>query len=210
MSYVIAIKGGVNIEMPMGSIENPINMEMYISQIIESCDEEQAAIRVMIDKVRADRNIPAESLPKTGVESIMQMDNLGTVRWSGGAAAWQGAEHSMMRFPDQALQPGDDWIQRVEDASGSASPFYTRYLLAGRDKANADLMLFSSELFSGWPEDPASELIGKGVFSFDMQQKWIHGCSNHIEYRYRMPMPDQSGTFFTTNTVLQIEMERTA
>ncbi|PKL48686.1 MAG: hypothetical protein CVV42_08570 [Candidatus Riflebacteria bacterium HGW-Riflebacteria-2] len=208
MRYVISIKGGVDIEMPMGNIKNPISMEMRISQKIASCDAEQAMIRVIIDHVSADKSVPAESLPKTGVESTMQMDSLGTVRWVGGNAAWQGAEHSMMRFPEQALQVGDSWVQRVEDASGSATAFHTRYCFVGCDEDNEKLMIFSTELFSGHPDDPASGLIGKGIFSYDDEEKWIHGCSNHIEYRYRMAMPDNSGEFFTTSTILQIEMER--
>ncbi|PKL44304.1 MAG: hypothetical protein CVV41_06610 [Candidatus Riflebacteria bacterium HGW-Riflebacteria-1] len=210
MRYVISIKGGVDIEMPMGNMNNPINMEMRISQKIVSFDAEQAIIRVVIDRVTADRNIPADSLPKTGVESVMQMDRLGTVRWVDGAAAWQGAEHSMMRFPEQALEVGDSWVQQVEDSSGAATTFHTRYSFAGVDEDNANLMIFSTELFSGHPDNPASGLVGKGVFSYDDEEKWIHGCSNHIEYRYRMPMPDNSGAFFTTTTVMQIEMERLA
>jgi hypothetical protein len=183
-------------------------MEMRISQKIVSFDAEQAMIKVIIDRVTADRNIPAESLPKTGVESVMQMDRLGTVRWVDGAAAWQGAEHSMMRFPEQALEVGESWVQLVEDASGAASTFHTRYCFAGFGEDNERLMIFSTELFSGHPDDPASQLVGRGVFSFDSEEKWIHGCSNHIEYRYRMAMPDNSGDFFTTSTTLQIEMER--
>ncbi|EKD83677.1 MAG: hypothetical protein ACD_39C00529G0002 [uncultured bacterium] len=210
MRYVISIKGGVDIEMPMGKMSNPINMEMRISQKIVSFDAEQAILKVVIDRVSADRNIPAESLPKTGVESVMQMDRLGSVRWVDGAAAWQGAEHSMMKFPEQPLEIGDSWVQPVEDASGAASSFHTRYCFAGFDEDNAKLMIFATELFSGHPDDPASGLVGKGVFSFDDEEKWIHGCSNHIEYRYRMAMPDNSGAFFTTTTVLQIEMERLA
>jgi len=210
MRYVISIKGGVDIEMPMGNLNNPINMEMRISQKIVSCDADQAMIEVMIDHVSADKNVPAESLPKTGIASTMQMNSLGTVRWVGGNAAWQGAEHSMMRFPEQALQVGESWVQRVEDATGSATAFHTRYCFAGFDEDNENIMIFSTELFSGHPDDPASDLIGKGLFSYDESEKWIHGCSNHIEYRYRMPMPDNSGAFFTTRTVLQIEMERLA
>ena len=117
MRYVISIKGGVDIEMPMGKMNNPINMEMRISQRIVSFDAEQAIIRVIIDRVTADRNIPAESLPKTGVESVMQMDRLGTVRSVDGAAAWQGAEHSMMRFPEQALEVGRRYIWSCNDFS---------------------------------------------------------------------------------------------
>lgn len=208
MRYVISIKGGVDLDLPMGKINNPINMEMRISQKIVSFDADRATIKVVIDRVSADRNVPAESLPKTGVESLMQMDSLGTVRWIDGAAAWQGAEHSMMRFPEQALGVGESWVQQVEDASGAASTFYTRYCFAGCDEDNENLMIFSTELFSGHPDNPESSLVGRGIFSFDSEEKWIHSCSNHIEYQYRMAMPDNSGDFFTTITTLQIEMER--
>jgi len=208
MRYRICISGSIDIELPMGNINNPIDMEMQISQKIVSCDSEEAIIKVVIDKVRADKKIPAESLPKTGVESVMEMDRLGSVRWVNGAAAWQGAEHSMMKFPAEALEPGDNWVQQVEDTSGTATAFHTRYCFTGFEENNEHIMVFATELYSAHPDNPDSQLIGCGTFTYDSEEQWIHGCSNHIEYNYRMPVPDNSGQFFTTRTVLKIEMER--
>lgn len=208
MRYTIAINGAVDISTPMGSMSNPVKIDMQISQNIVSCDEMQAIVKVRIESVLADKRMPQEHLPKTGVDSVMEIDRLGNVRWLDGAAAWQGAEHSMMRFPDAALEPGDAWVQQVEDVSGSATPFYTRYRFTGHDRRNKRLMVFSTEMFSGHPDEPSSQSIGKGSFSFDLDENWIRDSSNRISYDYRMPVPDNPAMMIETKTTLQIEMER--
>jgi hypothetical protein len=181
---------------------------MHISQTVVSCSENQALIKVCIDRVKADEHIPADQLPKTGIESMMQMDSLGSVRWVDGAAAWQGAEHSMMRFPENELQNGDSWVQVVEDVSGSATAFHTRYRFRGADKRNESLAVFSTELFDRHPDDLAAQLAGRGTFSFDLDSNWIQGCSNHLKYQYRIPVPDNPAMHFVATTILDIDMER--
>lgn len=207
MRYAINIAGSIDVTTPMGNMVNPIGIVMHISQKIVSCDDNQAMIMVCIDRVTADSSIPADKLPQTGVESFMQMDSLGTVRWVNGAAAWQGAEHSMMRFPDEALQVGDSWVQPVEDVSGTASAFHTRYRFKGLDKRNESLAVFTSELFSAHPDDAGSQLIGRGTFTFDFNTSWIRGCNNHLKYEYRMPVPENPAVHLVTTTTLDIDME---
>ncbi len=189
-------------------MSNPVNIDMYISQKIISCDDQQAVIRVRIDKVEADPRMSQEHLPKVGIDSIMQIDTLGNVRWLDGAAAWQGAEHSMMRFPEEPLESGDSWVQQVEDVSGSATPFHTRYRFNGFDRKNRKLMVFATEMFTGHPDHPDSESMGRGSFSFDVEEKWIHETSNHLVYEYRIPVPDNPALKIETKTTLNIDMER--
>lgn len=208
LRYAIDINGSIDVATPMGNMSNPIGIVMHISQTVVSCDDTQATIKVCIDRVTADSSIPADKLPKTGVESLMHMDALGTVRWVNGEAAWQGAEHSMMRFPEEALQVGDSWVQAVEDVSGSATAFHTRYRFKGLDKRNESIAVFTSELFSAHPDAPGSQMIGRGVFTFDFSENWIHGCNNHLKYEYRMPVPENPAMHFVTTTVLDIDMER--
>lgn len=208
LRYEIVVDGSVKVATPMGEMNNPVNITMQISQTVVNCNENEAMIKVCIDQVKSDKNIPAESLPKTGVESFMRMDTLGNVRWVDGQAAWQGAEHSMMRFPDQALQPGDTWVQAVEDATGSATAFHTRYRFKGLDKKRDNLAVFTTELFSAHPDDSSAKVIGSGTFTFDLADNWISGCSNHICYDFRMPVPDNPAMSFVTTTTLDIDMER--
>ncbi|MDD3146569.1 MAG: hypothetical protein PHD82_04650 [Candidatus Riflebacteria bacterium] len=206
--YRIAITGSVDITAPGGSMSNPVKIDMYISQKIISCDEEQAVVRVRIDNVVADPRMSKEHLPKIGVDSIMQIDRVGNVRWMDGAAAWQGAEHSMMRFPEEPLEPGDSWVQQVEDVSGSATPFHTRYRFNGFDRKNRQLMVFATEMFTAHPDDPESESMGRGTFSFDLEENWIHETSNRIVYSYRIPVPENPALKIETKTTLNIDMER--
>ncbi len=208
MHYRITINGAVDISAPGGSMSNPVKIDMYISQKIISCDEEQAVVKVLIENVVADQRMAQEHLPKAGVDSIMQIDTLGNVRWLDGAAAWQGAEHSMMRFPEQPLDVGDAWVQQVEDVSGSATPFYTRYRFNGFDRKNKKLMVFATEMFTGHPDEPASESMGRGSFSFNTEEKWIHESSNRIVYEYQIPVPDNPALRIRTKTTLNIDMER--
>jgi hypothetical protein len=208
MRFRIGINGSVDISAPGSNISNPVKIDMYISQKIVSCDENEAIVRVCIDNVEAGPGIPREHLPKIGIESDMKIDTLGNVCWLAGTAAWQGAEHSMMRFPEQPLEPGDSWVQQIEDVSGSATPFYTKYRFNGFDRRNRKLMVFATEMFTGHPDEPASASMGRGSFSFDTEENWIADCSNRIVYEYRIPMPENPGKIITTRTTLNIEMER--
>lgn len=208
IKYAIAIGGSVVVTTTAGSIAHPVKIDMQISQKIISCDQQQAVVRVRIDSVKADERMPQEHLPKIGVDSVMEIDTLGSVRWLDGAAAWQGAEHSMMRFPVEPLEIGESWVQQVEDVSGSATPFHTRYRFNGHDRRNRRLMVFATEMFTGHPDEPSSRSIGKGSFTFDVDEQWIYDTSNRIRYDYRIPMPDNPATVIETRTTLNIDMER--
>ncbi len=210
MCFRIAITGSVDVFMPGGNVSNPVKINMHISQKIVSCDDTEAVVRVRIDNVEAGPGMSQEHLPKIGIESDMQIDTLGNVRWLSGTAAWQGAEHSMMRFPEQALEPGDSWVQQIEDVSGTATPFHTKYRFNGFDRRNRKLMVFATEMFTGHPDEPASASMGRGTFSFDTAENWIAECSNRIIYEYRIPVPDNPAKIITTRTTLNIDMERVA
>ena len=208
MFYRIKVNGALDISTPGGMISNPVLIDLHISQKIISCDEKHAIVRVRIDDVIADPRMAKENLPKIGVDSIMQIDTLGNVRWVDGAAAWQGAEHSMMRFPEQPVEPGDSWVQQIEDAAGSATPFHTKYRFNGFDRKNRKLMVFSTEMFTGNPDDPGSQSMGSGSFSFNTVEQWIHDSSNRIVYQYSIPVPENPAMKIETRTTLHIDMER--
>lgn len=206
--YKIRIAGKIQVVSPVGSFANPVGIELDISQQIVSCEDEQAFIAVTIERVAANVEIPADQLPEPGKKSIMRMDELGNVFWVEGNAAWQGAEYSMMRFPEEPLSPGEYWDQQVEDAQGNASPFFTRYVFAGLNRKNKRLAEFKTELFTGDPALRETLSAGSGRFYFDLDEKWIDSCDNHIEYRFAMPFPEDPARQIVTHTSLQIEMDR--
>jgi hypothetical protein len=208
LQYRILIAGQIKVESPVGDFRNPVGIEMQISQQILSEENETAVIAVTIDQVSSNVPIPEDQLPEIGKKSLMQMTPVGNVHWVEGAAAWQGAEYSMMRFPEEPLSVGNSWIQQVEDARGSASPFFTRYTFRGLDRKNRRLAEFRTELFTGHPEDPESVGAGSGRFCFNLDECWIESCENHIEYRFSMPFPQDPAQKIITHTVLQIDMER--
>jgi hypothetical protein len=207
-AYRILVAGMVRVSSPMGEFTNPVGIEMTISQKILSVDNEEALIGVVIDSVKADKAIAQDQLPEPGRESIMRMDPLGKVKWIDGQGAWQGAEHSMMKFPVEPIGPGESWVQRVEEPSGAASPFYTRYCFKGLNKKNRKLAEFETELFNGHPDDPANIRSGQGVFYFDFDENWIDSCENHLQYIFSMPIPEDPSLVLSTETRLQIDMER--
>jgi hypothetical protein len=207
-AYRILVAGMVTVSGPMGEYKNPIGIEMEISQKILALDSNEAIIGVVIDRVKSNQDIPAEQLPETGKESVMRMDELGKVTWIGGQAAWQGAEHSMMKFPAEALAPGDNWVQQVEEPSGAASPFFSRYTFKGLNKKNRKLAEFSTELFNGHPDAAQSRHSGNGFFFFDFDEGWIDSCESFIEYVFSMPVPENPSLILSTETKLQIEMHR--
>lgn len=206
--YNIIIAGRIEVKSPVGSFCNPVGIEMAISQQIVSVEEGSALLAVTIEKVEAKQPISPEQLPQIGKKSIMRMDELGNVFWVEGNAAWQGAEYSMMRFPEEPLSPGEFWDQQVEDAQGQASPFFTRYIFAGMNRKKRNLAEFRTELFTGNPAAKNSVSAGTGRFCFNSEEKWIESCENQIEYRFSMPFPEDPSLTIETHTYLQIEMER--
>lgn len=208
--YNILTTGSFKISGPAGESSTPINIEMVISQHIESCDENNAIIKVCIEKANADCDIPKENMPEVGKSYIMETDSLGNCKWVDGKAGWQGAEHSLMRFPEQEIEIGDTWIQKVEDSSASAAPFYNRYRLNGRDRRNQDLIIFSSEIYTGHPDKRESNNIGKSNFTFNLTDKWIQDSEVRIKYEYMIPVPQRPGLILRGRTVLNVDMERIA
>ncbi len=206
--YRIDITGSLDFVAPGEKMKNPINMEMVIGQHIVSCDEKEAIIKVQIEEVKAAPNMPQDKLPEVGSNSVMKMDVLGNTSWVNGKAAWEGAEHSLMVFPEQELQPGDSWVRQTEDASGTAGVFFTKYRLNGFDRKFKHLTNFTTELFSGNPEEAGSISIGKGVFSFNSEDGWIENSGTFIKHESIIPVPDMPNMKIRTITSLNIQMER--
>ncbi|MFZ5952652.1 MAG: hypothetical protein ACOYXC_18265 [Candidatus Rifleibacteriota bacterium] len=195
-------------QSPVGRFRNPVGIEMLISQKIVAYEDDQAVIAVVIEKVSSETPIAADQLPQTGKKSLMRMDPFGRVFWVEGQAAWQGAEYSMMRFPEEPISPGNHWDQQVEDARGCASPFFTRYTFAGLSEENEREAEFRTELFTGNPDDAQSQTTGSGRFCFDLDEGWITSCDNIIDFQFSMPFPENPRETISTKTSLQIEMSR--
>ena len=206
--YEILVAGKIVVVSPVGSFQNPVGIKLAISQKILSVEEEHALIAVTIEKVETNVEIPSDQLPEPGKRSIMRMNKLGQVFWVEGIAAWQGAEYSMMRFPSGPLRPGEYWDQQVEEANGTASPFFTRYIFNGLNKKNRRLAEFRTELYTGHPDSSESILAGEGRFLFSLDECWIMSCENRIEYKFSMPFPENPAQKIITHTCLNIEMER--
>ena len=149
-----------------------------------------------------------ENMPEVGKSYIMETDSLGNCKWVDGKAGWQGAEHSLMRFPENEIEIGDTWVQMVEDAAGSAPPFYNRYRLNGRDRKNPDLIIFSSEIYSGHPDLRESRNLGKSSFTFNLADKWIQDSDVRIKHEYMFPVPQRPDILLRGKTVLNVDMER--
>ena len=182
--YNILTTGSFKLIGPGGETSTPINIEMIVSQLIEDCDENRALIKVCIEKAVADCDIPKENMPEVGKSFAMETDSLGNCKWIEGKTGWQGAEHSLMRFPENEIEIGDTWIQMVEDAAGSAPPFYNRYRLNGRDRKNPDLIIFSSEIYSGHLDLRESRNLGKSSFTFNLADKWLQDSEVRIKHEY--------------------------
>ena len=206
--YKILTTGSFKLSGPAGDSSTPINIDMIVSQYIESCDENNALIKVTIEKAVADCDIPKENMPQVGKSYVMETDSLGNCKWVEGKAGWQGAEHSLMKFPEEEIEIGDTWVQKVEEASGNAQPFYNRYRLNGRDRRNQDLIIFSSEIYSGHPDSHESKNLGKSNFTFNLAEKWIQDSEVRIKHEYFIPVPQRPGLILKGKTVLNVDMER--
>ncbi len=208
--YKILTTGSFKLMGPEGETSTPISIDMEISQFIEDCDEtgSNAILKVTIDKTVANCDIPKENLPEVGKSYVMNIDSLGNSKWVNGQVGWQGAEHSLMRFPENEIEIGDTWIQKVEESAGSAPPFYNRYRLNGRDRRNQDLIIFSSEIYSGHPDSRQSKNLGKSSFTFNLADKWIQDSEVRIKYEYMIPVPQRPGLLLRGKTVLNVDMQR--
>ena len=206
--YNILTTGSFKLIGPAGESVTPIDIRMVVSQLIEDCDENKAILKICIEKAVAECDIPKESMPEVGKNFVLETDSLGNCKWVDGKAGWQGAEHSLVRFPENEIEIGDTWIQKVEDAAGSAPPFYNRYRLNGRDRRNSDLIIFSSEIYSGHPDSPGSNNLGKSNITFNLAEKWIQDSEVRIKHDYLFPVPQRPDIILKGKTVLNVDMER--
>ncbi len=206
--YKILTTGSFKLLGPAGESSTPINIQMEVSQYIESCDENKAIIKFCIDKAVAECDIPKENMPEVGKHFYMETDSLGNCKWVNGKAGWQGAEHSLMRFPENEVEIGDTWVQKVENESSPSMPFYNRYRLNGRDRKNKDLIIFSSEIYSGHPDLPGSINLGKSNFTFNLSDRWIQDSEVRIKHEYMIPVPQRPGLILRGKTILNVDMQR--
>ncbi len=207
LRYNITTTGSFKLYGPAGEVNTPINIDMIISQKVISTDEEKARIQVCVESVKTSCDVPRESMPEVGKCSVMESDYLGNSKWIEGNG-WQGAEHSLMVFPQEEIEIGDTWVQKIEEAQGSATPFYNSYRLNGRDRKNKDLVIFSSEVYSGHPDKRESKNLGKGSFTFNITEGCIQDSSVRIKYEYLIPVPERPSILLSAKTILNVDMER--
>ncbi len=206
--YVIKINGGLDVITPTGVMANPIKMDMGISQLIVSCDEEFAVLKIKIESLELMSKMSTDRLPEVGTSYVMKIDTLGNMHWIDGKAAWEGAEHSFLVFPTQEIQTGDSWTSSIERPIGMAPPLYTKYRFNGFNRKNKHLNNFSTEVFEGNPEGMDSKSIGKGSFAFNSEDSWVEESGIYLKYEHVIPLPDNPSIKFKTITGLRIDMER--
>lgn len=208
--YSICVRGGLKMQLPGHAAAAPIAIDLTISQKIDKIEDNQAIVRVLIEKATADKSLDAKLLPKAGSEALMKMNDLGFVSWVGGQTAWQGAEQSTMVFPKEPVQVGSVWVQPMQAVQGAASSFFTRYRLTGINRRNRELMRFAAETFSAHPSLNANEAhsIGKGTFTFNLADCWLENCSSFINFSYQMPAPNTPNVKILTTTGIRVELER--
>lgn len=206
LRYQVTVDGRIKVMSPFGKMNNLIDITMIIDQQVVSREADLSLIKVRIEKVTANCALDPSQLPKPGVTALMQADSLGNVSWVEGSA-WQGAEHSIMKFPEQPLNIGDFWLAEVEQASGSATAFFAKYTFKGFDKKNEQLAIFNTAIYSAHPDSPDATITGKGAFRFDMKTKSIESCDNETNYKYSMPIPENPALRMDTETNLSIGMQ---
>lgn len=208
LRYNIATTGSFRLYGPAGEAKTPINIDMVVSQKIVSTDGNTAILKVTIEKAEAKCDIPKENMPEVGKSFVMETDTLGNCKWVDGKVGWQGAEHSLMRFPENEIEIGDTWVQQVEDSAGSANPFFNRYRLNGRDRRNKDLIIFTSDIYSGHPDNRESKKLGNGSFTFNLVDKWIQDSYISVSHEYLIPVPDRPNILLNAKTILNVDMTR--
>lgn len=204
-NYRVEINGSMNVDTPMGRMENPIEIKLTIGQKIIDVKNDLGIIEVVIKYAKAGKCMGQVPLPEIGKASKMSMTNSGKVVWLGDGPGWQGAEYSQMQFPEKEITKGDSWFQVSEATAGSAEPLKTRYTYTGMDK---QIAAFVSEMFTGQYMGHGFQLIGKGSFTFEFEEGWILQTRNRLNHTYKMPVPDNPGLLMTTETVLDIAMYR--
>lgn len=208
LKYSIKINGGLDILTPTGVLPNPIKMDMGITQLVVTSDGDTAVLKMRIDSMNVMSNMAADRLPELGSSFIMKIDNLGNMHWIDGKAAWEGAEHSFIVFPDHEIQTGDSWISNIASPVGVAQTLYTKYRFNGFDRRRKHLNNFSTEVFEGHPDAKESKSIGKGTFSFNSEDSWIEESGIYMKYEHLIPFPNDPSIKFKTITGLRIDMER--
>lgn len=206
--YKIDTTGSFRLTGPAGEEHTPIDIGLVMSQTVESSDGDKGIVKVAIEKVKANCDIPKDKMPEVGSFYRMEMDALGNSRCLEGSQGWPGSEHSMMIFPKNEIEIGDTWVQKMEETSSQQVPFYNRFRLNGRDRRNTDLINFATEVYAGDPMNPKTKSVGKGSFTFNLVDKWIQNSDVRIKYEYVIPVPQRPDIILFGKTILNVDMER--
>lgn len=205
LNYKVSVDGRVTVDFQDRQISNLVDVTMIISQTVISKDSNSALLHMAIEDVSSGRDIPKEQLPIKGTKAALRSDELGNVSWVD-KANWPGAENSIVTFPNEPLKPGSTWMLKLQN-SGSSIAFFACYKLKKYDKKNANIALFTNEVYDSNPESANSKVTGQGTFGFDIINNRISFSKNRIFFSYDSPAPYDNSLSMNTKTNLEVELE---
>lgn len=208
--YRVTVRGGVEVETPMGLQNNPIHIEMEIRQAVEDANADLATMSMYIMLARMFQNGDSAALPEEGQTSVLWLDRRGKVEIVSGTGAWQGSEIAQMHFPEAAMKPGDSWEQTSRTAGPPVTETRTRYTFAGMtDRGGNRLAEFTSEMLlepgAGQVGDPNA--VSRGRTWFDPARGQVIETIADSKFTFFVPVPDQPNMLARSMTTLHTEMK---
>jgi len=209
--YRVIVRGGVEVETPIGVQTNPIHIEMDIRQTVEDAGADLATMSMFIVLARMFQDGEAAALPEEGQTSVLWLDRRGKVEIVSGTGAWQGSEIAQMHFPEGPIKPGDGWDQTTRTPGPPATETQTRYTFMGMaDRGGKSLAEFSSEMLL---EPGATTQIGdpnavsRGRTWFDPVLGQVIETIADSKFTFFVPVPDQPNKLARSTTTLHTEMK---
>jgi len=208
--YKVIVRGGVEVETPMGTQNNPVHIEMEIRQTVEDANADLATMSMLIMLARMFQDGEAASLPEEGQTSVLWLDRRGKVEIVSGTGAWQGSEIAQMYFPAEPMNPGDSWVQTSRTAGPPVTETSTRYTFAGMtDRKGGKLAEFTSEMLlqpgAGQVGDPNA--VSRGRTWFDTTLGQVVETIADSRFTFFVPVPDQPNMLARSTTTLHTEMK---
>lgn len=208
--YRVTVRGGVEVETPMGLQNNPIRIEMEIRQTVEDASADLATMSMLILLARMFQNEESAVLPEEGQTSVLWLDRRGKVEIVSGTGAWQGSEIAQMYFPEGPMKPGDSWEQTSRTAGPPVTETRTRYSFTGMtEREGKKLAEFMSEMLlepgAGQIGDPNA--VSRGRTWFDPVLGQVIETIADSRFTFFVPVPDQPNMLARSTTTLHTEMK---
>ncbi|HEY9072298.1 MAG TPA: hypothetical protein VIV61_18705 [Candidatus Ozemobacteraceae bacterium] len=210
--YLVTVRGGVDVETPMGVQSNPVHIEMQIRQSVEDASKDLATMSMLILVARMIQDGDSAPLPEEGQTSVLWLDRRGKVEIVSGTGAWQGSEVAQMHFPEQPLKPGDSWVQKNRTQGQTVTETATRYTYTGMTaRSGKRLAEFESEMLleSGEKQVGDPSAISRGRTWFDPDLGQVVETIADSRFTFFVPVPDQPNMLARSSTTLHTEMKLT-